>query len=131
MISIPLADLSAIKPAIDFLRMGGAPVDRYLDAMNISSELVKRGKGKIAKRQMHGFLSAASRREGLTDFGYKFGDGYFLNGMGGLAQAVSQAITLKDAIHTFSSAMISWPVMKDDASFGLVLVKQNQDHFRQ
>jgi len=101
--TVPLAHIAIVKPVYEFLLENYLPAHRYLRAVNISPELVELGNGVIAKKQLYQLLNLVSGKEGLEDFGFRFGKGFLQNGMQNILQHVMQAVALKDAIDTFDA----------------------------
>lgn len=58
--------------------------------------------GYIVKRQAWNFFKDVEKREGLFEFGFLDGDTYTIDDLGEIGVALQQAVTLKDAIDTFS-----------------------------
>jgi len=100
--SIDLCGAHALRPFVRCLKNQGIATDRLLEEQQIPPELVAEGSGHIAKRQAWRFFAEVSRSEGIGSLGFLCGDRFTIGDLGSLGQALSSAVTLKDAIGTFS-----------------------------
>lgn len=106
--SIDLCQAGALQPFVRCLDRRGIPTARYLERRYIPPELVASGDAKIIKRQAWRFFEDVERHEGIASLGFLDGDPTNVHGLGSLGQALLRAVTLKDAIDTFSRLVPSF-----------------------
>lgn len=94
--------VAALQPFVTCLENKGIDSAFYLKKQMISPELVASGEGHIFKRQAWDFFDDVENREGLFEFGFLDGEPYNICDSGSIGVPLRQAVTLKDAIDTFS-----------------------------
>jgi len=100
--SLDLCDAATLQPFVSCLNLRGIPVARYLERQYIPPEMVMDSDAKIIKRQAWRFFEDVERCEGLVSLGFLDGDKTSIGSLGSLGQSLLKAVTLKDAIDTFS-----------------------------
>lgn len=106
--NVELCSAAALQPFVRCLTQRGIKADRYLENQKIPPKLVDSGKGKIIKRQALRFFEEITYKEGLRTFGFLDNDPYSIHDLGSIGVALLKAVTLKDAIDTFSSLVSSF-----------------------
>ena len=102
MASIELCDAQALQPFVGCLESRGIDTERYLERQHLSPEFVARGEGKFFKRQAWTFFADVVAREKIPSLGFLDGDNFDVTHLGPLQGPLLEAVTLKDAIDTFS-----------------------------
>ena len=97
-----LCSVAVLQPFMKFLNARGIDADGYLEGQYIPPEMVASGEGKIIKKQAWKFFNEVERREGIDTLGFLGGDDYSIQDLGSLGSSLQEAVTLKDAIDTFS-----------------------------
>lgn len=106
--SIPLAEASSLLPFVSYLETNGSVVSRHLDTAGVPLELVQQGQSKITKVQVMRFLNESGAKEGAPDLGFRVGEGFGPDQMGGFGVAIRRGVTLADAIETFHRYLSHW-----------------------
>lgn len=117
MSQLELFSPGALQPFVKCLVARNIPAEHYLERHLIPPERVASGSGKVLKQQVYGFFDDVVRREGLESLGFLDGDPYPLSELGPLGSALHQAVTLQDAISTFSGLL---PMLVDGNTITLV-----------
>lgn len=106
--TIDLCQAGALLPFVRCLDRRGIPTARYLEKRYIPPELVTSYDAKIIKRQVWRFFEDVERHEGIASLGFLDGDPTNIVELGPLGQTLLKAVTLKDAIDTFSRLVPSF-----------------------
>ena len=96
-----LAQADCLQPFVACLDRRGISTERYLERQQIAPEQVARGEGTILRRQAYSFFMDVVARESLPGLGFLDNDPFSIHDFGSMGTLLSEAATLKDAIHTF------------------------------
>ncbi len=105
---VPLTEISALGPFVDYLSARGVEIYRYSDAARIPRGLMESLEGRITKVQATNFLELSREGEGLEDLGFRVGCGFGPEHMGTLGAAMGRSATLADALNLFCLHLRDW-----------------------
>lgn len=97
---IPMVRTRAILPFVEFLREGGAPVNRWLQAAKVPCKLFHSPDSLIPLHAGTAFLGIAVRQEGLATLGLRIGACNPLEHLGPFGQLLLASMTLFEAMET-------------------------------
>jgi hypothetical protein len=72
-VPVPLLRVSALRVATDFLERDGAPVERLLEKVKLSRQLVEQPESLVPFLAVARFVEEAARATGMEDFGLRMG----------------------------------------------------------
>jgi AraC-like DNA-binding protein len=107
----------ALQPFVAWLNARNINANRYLERHLIPPECVAWGTGQILKQQLYRFFEDVGQSESIEGLGFLDGDPYPLTELGPLGDALERAVTLYDAINTFSQLI---PIVAEGNSIRLI-----------
>lgn len=107
MAKVELFSPSALMPIMHCLAKRNINSECYLQRHRIPQEAIHIDKGKILKKQFYNFVADVAEHEGLETLGFLDGDEHLFLNSKRVNDALSNALTLKDAITIFSGIVSS------------------------
>ena len=118
---LPLVRAGSAVPFIGFLQAAGAPVERYLAAVRLSSLAEEAPESLVPLRPVLEFFDRAATAEGIESFGLLVGARTELNALGAFGRVILRSVTVGDAIRAaaenmrlYNSAERIWIHREDD-----------------
>lgn len=96
--AVPQIRSVALRPATDFLRRIGAPVDDLLERAHIHPWVARNGEALVPVPALNRFLDEAAHVEAIGDLGVQVGLEASISKLGPLGRAVTCAPTLHEAL---------------------------------